>query len=61
MNWEYIEAVVQVLSKSTLSHHLLQISVAGGDDTDIDRCRGARADPMNLSLLKDSKKAGLER
>jgi len=50
----HLEPVVEVLAESTVLHALLQVAVRGRHDPNVDLQRFIAADPLELSLLKET-------
>src|ERR1700693_5371482 len=57
---ENVEAEIQVTAERPFGHGLLQNSVGGGKDADIDRNAAGTADGANLLFLNRAQKFGLE-
>lgn len=51
----------EVFAKTFFVYHFSQVTVCGGEDTDINADDAASADPDNLLLLENAQKPGLER
>ncbi len=49
------------LRENVFVYHFSQVTVCGGEDTDINADDAASADPDNLLLLENAQKPGLER
>ena len=68
-NLKDVEPVVQVCAERPVRNHLVDISMGGGDqtevavcrrdDADVDRDGGATADPFELPLLQDPEQLDL--
>ena len=56
-----VQAEKEVFAKAFFVYHFSQVTVCGGEDTDINADDAASADPDNLLLLENAQKPGLER
>lgn len=56
-----VQAEKEVFAKTFFVYHFSQVTVCGGEDTDINADDAASADPDNLLLLENAQKPGLER
>ena len=54
-----VQAVIEVLPETTVTHPRSRIGVGGCDDADIDRSRGGAADRPDFLFLKDPQEFGL--
>ena len=60
LNGKYVEAVVEVATESALSDTVGEVGVGGGDDADVHALSARAAETLELLLLKDAEKLGLE-
>src|SRR5215471_497805 len=59
-DWEDIQAIPQILTEAAFFHVLLQISIRGGNNPDVDlECPGA-AYPLKFAILKHAQQLALE-
>ena len=60
LNREHIQSVKKVLAKLVIADHLRQISMRGGDQTNIDVDGFRAAQPFELPFLQGAQELGLQ-
>src|SRR5207249_5777972 len=56
-----VQPVEQILPEGTLGHRLLEVTVGGGDDPDVDGIRFGRPHRPHLHLLENTQELYLQR
>ena len=57
---KHVQPIVQVVAKSAVRDSFLEIAVRRGDDADVDLSRARSAEALELTLLQDAQKLGLQ-
>src|SRR5205085_8335092 len=55
----HIQTVIKVFTKTTLRHHVFQISIGRSDDANVDLDRSLLAEWLNLTFLQESQELRL--
>src|SRR5258706_5442245 len=55
-----IESIIQVISESTLSHHLGQVAIRGGDETNVHANRPRAPQSLEFLLLEHAQQLWLQ-
>src|SRR5512133_91478 len=61
MEWVHREPVIEIRAEAPASHFLGEITIGGGEDTNIDAVYGIAAHSLNLALLDRSQQFWLHR